>query len=190
MSRRDDIISCGRKFVEEKGASKISVKAITAEVGCTRTLFYHYFNTKSDLISAILDSYVDSFILDLEEWNKNRVKGDIEGSVKEIVAIARKDMFGDGYNSSFRRNLGKYENAALYTEFINIIARRFSRYLCDTTAKDYEELHGIKIDYLYETFYVLILGITGFLRANPSVSDSCLHAIIIQTLHMNLAEER
>lgn len=185
MSRKDDIIACGRKFVDEKGVSKISVKAITAEVGCTRTLFYHYFNTKSELLTAILDSYVDSFMEDLEKWNKNRTKGDIEGAVRDIVTLARRDMFDEGNKSNFRRNLAKYENAALYTEFINIVAKRFSEYLCETTAKDYDELHGIKIDYLYETFYVLILGITGFLRANPSASDECLQAIITQTLHMN-----
>ena len=50
---------------------------------------------------------------------------------------------------------------------------------------DIGALHEIRIEHVYETFYVLILGIVGYLRTHPDVDDEVLKDLIAQTLHMD-----
>ena len=44
--------------------------------------------------------------------------------------------------------------------------------------RDYGALHEIRIEHVYETFYVLILGIVGYLRTHPDVDDEVLKDLI------------
>jgi len=46
-------------------------------------------------------------------------------------------------------------------------------------------LHDVRIDHLYETFYVLILGVIGYLRKHPDADDAVIADVIAQTLHMD-----
>ena len=65
------------------------------------------------------------------------------------------------------------------------VADRVATYIVDTTVRDYGALHEIRIEHVYETFYVLILGIVGYLRTHPDVDDEVLKDLIAQTLHMD-----
>ena len=88
-------------------------------------------------------------------------------------------------HDSFRRSLASQENAALYLEFLNRVADRTASYIVDTTVRDYGQLHEIRIEHVYETFYVLILGVVGYVRSHPDVDDEVLKDLIAQTLHMD-----
>ena len=78
--RRDEIIDAVRAVVAESGISRLSISAVTKRVGCTRSLFYHYFPTKEDALQAALDQSIDAFMARLTAWNDQRVTGDIEGA--------------------------------------------------------------------------------------------------------------
>ena len=91
--------------------------------------------------------------------------------------------------SSFRRSLDTSENAALYLEFVNRVADQTTSYIIDTTVRDYAKLHDIKIEHLYETFYMLILGLCGYIRTHRNVPDEVLKCLIAQTLHMERLSE-
>ena len=88
-------------------------------------------------------------------------------------------------HDAFRRSLASRENAALYIDFVNRVADRISSYIVETTVQDYGARHQIRIDHVYETFYVLILGIVGYLRTHPEADDEVLKDLIAQTLHMD-----
>ena len=53
------------------------------------------------------------------------------------------------------------------------------------TVKDYEALHQICIEHVHETFYVLVLGLVGYLRRHPDADDEMLADLIAQTLHLD-----
>ena len=115
MDRKLEIIQCARELIEERGLAKTSVAAITERMNVARTLFYHYFPSKEDLVAAVLDTYVDEFIASLKEWNAQRVEGDIEGALDTIVALIRDQLFdNDNAHKPFRRALATHENASLY----------------------------------------------------------------------------
>ena len=99
-----------------------------------------------------------------------------------IVRLLRIGLFED---DTFHIALSSRENAALYLEFVNRVADETTRYIIDTTVRDYADLHDVRIDHLYETFYVLILGVIGYLRKHPDADDAVIADVIAQTLHMD-----
>ena len=180
--RRSDIVEAARQLYEERGLSRTSVKDIAERAGITRSLFYHYFPDKQAVTSAVLDDFVEDYIEALSIWNDERMAGEIEQALDGVVRVLRVSVFE---GSSFRRALDTQENAALYIEFINRVADRTARYIVDTTVRDYSELHSVSIVHLYETFYILILGICGYIRTHQDVSNEVLKDIIAQSLHMD-----
>ena len=166
--RRADIVAAARELYEEQGLSKTSVQDITNRMGVARSLFYHYFPDKEAVTSAVLDDYVADFIEATHYGNAQRHPGDIESALSSVVKLMRLGVFE---HDAFRRSLASHENAALYIDFVNRVADRVATYIVDTTVRDYGALHEIRIEHVYETFYVLILGIVGHLRTHPDVHD-------------------
>lgn len=182
MDRREEIVACARELYEKQGLAKTTVRDITDALGVTRTLFYHYFPDKDAVTTAVLDDYVADFLEALRLWDENRHEGDIEHALSGVVKLLRAVVFENG---SFRRALASYENASLYIAFLNRIAERVSAAFVETTVRDYRARHEVRIDHVQETFYVLIVGIAGYVRNHPDVSDDVLKDIIAQTLHMD-----
>ena len=181
-ARRAQIIAAARDLYEERGLSHTTVKDITERVGVTRTLFYHYFPDKDAVTSAVIDDYTQDYIEALAPWNEERIEGDIDHVLSTIVRLLRIGLFED---DTFHIALSSRENAALYLEFVNRVADETTRYIIDTTVRDYADLHDVRIDHLYETFYVLILGVIGYLRKHPDADDAVIADVIAQTLHMD-----
>ncbi len=181
-ARRDAIVEAARQLYEEQGLSRTSVRDITNRVGVTRTLLYHYFPDKEAVTSAVLDNYIEDFIEALRIWNAERRTGDIEHALTSVVKILRLGLFE---HDAFRLSLASRENAALYLEFVNRVADRIASYMVNTTVRDYERFHEIKINHVYETFYLLTIGIVGYVRRHPDVDDEVIKDLIAQTLHMD-----
>lgn len=181
-ARREEIVSVARELFEEQGLSKTSVKDITDRVGVARSLFYHYFANKDALVSAVLDSLIDDYLEALAIWNSEREEGCIDEALTQVVRLVRLGVFE---NDEFHKALATRENAALYLDFINRVADHTALYLMQTTVQDYAEHHDIWINHLYETFYVLIMGVIGYLRTHPDANDAVLADVIAQTLYLD-----
>lgn len=183
LMRREQIISAALTLYEDKGIERTSVKDIAEAAGITRSLFYHYFERKEDVTDAILEGYVEGFVASVREWNKNRVRGDVAGALKSAVSLLRGALFE---RDVFRTLLLKDENASLYLRFSQRAAQMVARYLTDTTAEEYARFHKVEIRHLYESFYLLVFGLVGFLREHPDVSDELVADLIADTLHLDL----
>ena len=179
--RREEIIAAARALYEEKGLARTTIQDITGRIGVARSLFYHYFPDKDAVTSAVLDAYIADYLEALHYWNANRRQGDIEHALSSVVRLLRVALFE---HDAFRAALASRENAALYLEFINSVADQTATYLIESTVRDYQALHEVRIDHLYETFYVLILGIIGYMRHHPDADDALIADLIAQTLHM------
>lgn len=180
--RRLEIIAAARELYEEKGLSKTSVQDITNRVGVTRTLFYHYFSDKDAVTLAVLDDYIDDYVEALTYWNEGRSEGEIDEALLSVVKLLRRGLFEE---DPFHKALASRENAALCLEFINRVADHAAHYIIQTTVQDYAALHEIRIEHLYETFTVLIVGVIGYLRQHPDTDDAVIADVIAQTLHMD-----
>ena len=180
--RRDEIIDAVRAVVAESGISRLSISAVTKRVGCTRSLFYHYFPTKEDALQAALDQSIDAFMAQLTAWNDQRVTGDIEGALNSAAHMLKTLVLQQ--DDAMPHTVATGGNAGLYATFVHRVADRTARYICESTVVDFAALHEVRIDHLYEMFYVLITGLVMFVRANPDVPEETVKDIIASTLHI------
>lgn len=180
--RRGDILAAVRSAIEEDGISRLSISSITKRVGCTRSLFYHYFPTKEDALQAVLDQSIDAFVERLIDWNASRVPGDIEGTLDQAAHLLKSMVRGDSDHTA--RSVAHGGDASLYASFVHRVADRTARYVCSSTVVDFAARHEVRIDHLYETFYVLITGLIMYVRTHPDAPEETIKDIIASTLHI------
>ncbi len=185
--RREQIVQAALSLYERKGIDRTSVKDMTDAAGITRSLFYHYFGCKEDVTDAVLDRYVEGFAAEVRRWNEGRTEGDVAGALRDCVKLVRELLFE---RDAFRLLLLKDENASLYLRFAERSAEVIARYLTDETAVDYARFHSIEISHVYESFYLLVFGLIGYLRQNPDTEDEVIAGLIADTLHLDLSGAR
>ena len=180
-ARRAEIVKAARELCERQGLAHTTIKDIADKVGVTRSLFYHYFPDKEAVVDAVLDDIVSDFLAELKKWNDARERGKIDKALSDVLVIFRSCIFE---NNSFRRSLASYENAGLYLRFMNMVADAAARFFVENTVRDFERYHDVEIDHVYETFYVLIVGLVGYLRTHPDADPELLKSIAAHTLHI------
>lgn len=180
-ARREEILQAVIAVCSTESIGKLSVSSITARVGCARSLFYHYFPSKEAALEAALDYTIDAFIARLRAWNESRELGDIEGALDGISELLKTLVLEmPGISSSITEG----GDAVLYTTFVNRVAERCARYICESTVVDFARYHEILIDNVFETFYVLISGLILYIRSHRDVPVSVIKDIIACTLHI------
>ena len=183
--RRCDIIVAARRLYERKGLTRTSIKDITDEVGVTRGLFYYYFPDKNAVTEAVIDDYAAEFAEDVRIWDESRTRGDIAGAVRSCVKLLRNSVLDA---RRFKASTAISEDSAIYGLFTQRIVDEAVRVVQSTTVEDYRRYHHIEIDYIYETFYMLINGLVALIKANPDIEDRVLETMIEQTLHLDIGE--
>ena len=184
-ARRDAIVQAARKVCLEKGFSKITVSDIASEVGMTRSLFYHYFQNKEEVTSAVLDQYITDFLEAMQHWHESQTALATDESLHSMVKIMRMVLFE---KNTFRMALSTQENAALYLDFLNRFAAQGAEFMVTHPMVE-QTKYGEQSDHLYETFYVLIVGLVSYLRSHPDVEDEVLIDVVTRMLNIQQAEE-
>lgn len=185
--RRQQIVDAARQLYEEQGLSATTVKDISERCGVARSLFYHYFRNKQEVTSAVIDDFVNDYIESLQFWNEHRTPGDIEGSLAGVVTVMRVGVL---------RALQLPPRARHARERVAVPGvhqprgRPHGSLLRGNTVQDYAQNHPVDIDHVYETFYILIMGICGYVRTHRDAPDEVLRDIIAQTLHMERETNR
>ncbi|PJM77664.1 TetR/AcrR family transcriptional regulator [Bifidobacterium felsineum] len=180
-ARREAIVQAARKICLEKGFSKITVSDIAGEVGMTRSLFYHYFPDKDAVADAVLDDVIDEILNRLDQWNHAREVGNVNKAMDDMVHLIR-SLIAD--ESPFSNRMIQDGNAGLYIRFIDRAADRIADYIAQTTVRDFEQLHGLPITNVHETFFTLIVGLISLVRSHPAIADSTIKQVMAQTLHI------
>lgn len=179
--RRRDILAAVRDLCAEQGVGSLSVSSITERVGCTRSLFYHYFPDKQAAIDATLDDMIEDVIEQIRAWNASRVRGDIDGALDSVVVLLKRLIVNQ---NDLPLSLTSTGDATLYTGFVHRVADHAARYVLDSTVRDFARFHSVRIDHVYETFYVLITGLVMFMRTHPEAPEATIKDIIASTLHI------
>ena len=180
-ARKEELLRAVIDVCAREGISKLSVSNITKHVGCTRSLFYHYFPNKEAALEAALDYTIDAFIERLRTWNAGRTQGDIEGALDSIAVLLRSMVL---QTPDLPKAISVGGDAVLYTDFVHRVAERCARYMCESTVVEFQRYHEVLIDHVFETFYVLISGLIMFIRSHPYTSTEVIKDIIASTLHI------
>lgn len=61
MITRSNLLDSSRKLIGQFGYDNVTVDDIVADCGVAKGTFYHYFKSKSDVLSSLSSSYYDMF---------------------------------------------------------------------------------------------------------------------------------
>lgn len=83
----DKILAAAEKVIAAKGIDRATMECIAQEAGVTKQLVYHYFSSKDQLYSAILESVAQNIQLfsDLEVYTKSTPENAICHLVDSII---------------------------------------------------------------------------------------------------------
>jgi AcrR family transcriptional regulator len=60
--RRDAFVDVAERLIRTKGYEQMSVQDVLEELGTSKGAFYHYFDSKADLLTAVIDRMTDAVI--------------------------------------------------------------------------------------------------------------------------------
>ncbi len=181
--RREHLVDAAERAYAERGISRTTVSDVARSAGVTRGLVYHYFPTTQDLLDAVLDRRVAAFAASVREWDDHRTVGDVEGALRDVVALFRAQTRSE---DPLRADLHRVENAALYQRFVDRAVVAVVDTLQVTTVEAYSARHGLAIGHVRATFVVLVHGLVGLVRTEPDTPDDVLAALVRQTLRLDM----
>ena len=60
--RRDEFIDAAQRLIQSRGYEQMSVQDVLDDLGASKGAFYHYFDSKADLLTAVVDQIIDGAI--------------------------------------------------------------------------------------------------------------------------------
>lgn len=180
------ITQAARSLYETKGVAKTTVKDIAAEAGVTRELIYYYFHGKKEITEAVLDDYIEDLVESAMVWNEGREFGKTRQSLRECVQTFRRTLYDAAGND--RPMIRVIEELGVRDAFDVRAVRETVDALNACVASEYARFHTVEIDMVYEMFCVVIFGMVGLLKLNPSITDDELMKVVEQTFHLDMED--
>lgn len=174
---RRNIVSAARDLYVANGIRHTGVREIMDRVGMTRSLFYHYFRSKDEVTSVIIDEYVALCTERIRAQFRTGVAQDADYELRTV----------QGFRAYFNRvdplwaELKKPENVAVYNCLVQRGATAYARMVVDFES---ERTHG-QVDPAadaarFEAVRIVALGMLSVLGFDQSVTDETL----AQALHL------
>lgn len=179
-----DIMQAARKLYETRGVSSTTVKDIAEEAGITRELVYYYFGNKRAITEAVLDDYIEDLVESAIVWNESRRFGDTAGSLRKCIAAMRRSLYDA--SGSPRPMVRVLEELGVRDEFGIRAVKETVDCIDAHIVTEYAAYHKVEIEFVYETFCMLIFGLVGLMKLKPGVSDETLMKLVEQTLRLDM----
>ena len=89
--RRDEFLDAAQRLIETRGYDDMSIQDVLDETGTSRGAFYHYFGSKSQLMSAVVERFSDTMASLLEPVVKDPDLSALDkvGSVLTLLAVRK-----------------------------------------------------------------------------------------------------
>jgi len=133
--RRDEFIDAGQRLIQTRGYEQFSVEELLAEVGASKGAFYHYFGSKTALLEAIVDRFVEAALAQVvrivDDDRLNAIDkfhayfstiARLKGEQKEFLVALMRVWYSDD-NALVREKL-RHEQVRLVTRHIAAIVRQ------------------------------------------------------------------
>lgn len=113
--RRNEIIDIAENLFHTKGYEKCTVNDILKEIGIAKGTFYHYFNSKEEVLDALVLKYKEIIVARAERIHKE----DLDPAIKLLSAFMSMNMAENISNEDLEK-MHKTENALLHQKILNM----------------------------------------------------------------------
>ncbi|SFM11950.1 TetR/AcrR family transcriptional regulator [Halanaerobium salsuginis] len=159
LKRRDTILNEAEKLFIEDGFEKTTVKDIAERAGVAKGTFYYYFDTKEDIITALLERRYNH----TEEKAKYILENDSYSALEKLEKIILRLIFTRRGNFKVYEFFKIDENAKFMKErnkeFWNKFIPLFTQVVKEGVASG-----EFEIEYPEEVTEILFMGIDSFLH--------------------------
>lgn len=133
--RKNELVDAAEELFKDKGYPKTSIADIVNKVGVAHGLFYYYFDSKEDVIDAIVQRMVDEFVVSINE-------------IIEVEEFNTKQKFKRLFYSTFNRKKEKIyffdyykqeENRLMYSKYMTTISDRVVPLITEIIEQGIEE---------------------------------------------------
>jgi AcrR family transcriptional regulator len=91
LKTRQSLQKAFKEMLGSKPYHKINITDLTGKAGIARHTFYNHYETKQDLLNILIDSVLEDFFSDLENWDLLQMDQDRELSMYTSFFQAWKD---------------------------------------------------------------------------------------------------
>lgn len=124
--RRNELLDVADRLFSTKGFSVTTINDIINEIGIAKGTFYHYFQSKEEILDAINERYID--LID----ERARAVSQSDATLPEkllgvFLSMRIRDQVSDGILSEMHRA----ENALMHEKTMHAVITRLSPYLHD-----------------------------------------------------------
>ncbi|MBN1316459.1 MAG: TetR/AcrR family transcriptional regulator, partial [Anaerolineales bacterium] len=111
--RRSELIACAQKFFLTKGFESTSVSDIVEEIGVAKGTFYYYFDSKQDILEAMVNDLSDLAVKEIQSIISNESIPAITKWTQAFQALNNWKLGRKGEMIAFARVLYLNENVHL-----------------------------------------------------------------------------
>ncbi len=148
-----EIVSAAQELFLEKEYEKTTLQDVMNKVGIAKGTVYHYFNSKEELLEAVVGNMVDEYIIALQAVLEG-VKG---GALERMQALILASNVANEQEEKIER-LHRSGNIGLHARLLALALTKMAPFYADVIRQGCEE--GVfKTEHPLETAEVLLAGI-------------------------------
>ncbi len=168
--RRKELVEAAEELFRTKGCEETSVSDIVKKVGVAQGTFYYYFESKDDVLDAVLDHYLKDH---LEGAARGIIADGSKNALQKLQEIVNTTLFARGDGQRLVEFLHKGKNMAAHQKYMVKIQETFVPLLVGLVEEGVRE--GVfEVPYPRETVDYLLVMFTymhDFAMLSPQSGD-------------------
>lgn len=176
--RRNEILDVAEKLFGAKGYNKCTINDILGAVGIAKGTFYYYFNSKEEVLDAIIDRVTEIVVLRAEEAVSNPELSPVMKILNTILSM-RVENEAD---NDLMEELHKPENALMHQKSLSLMVTKVTPLLTKVVSEGISK--GIfKSDFptqymqIFLTSSIILLD-DGIFQVKPEEQQMILRALV------------
>ena len=124
--RRNELLDVADRLFSTRGFSVTTINDIINEIGIAKGTFYHYFQSKEEILDAINERY-----LDLIYERATTVSQSDKSLPEKLLGVFMAMQIQDQVSEEMRSETHRPENALMHTKVMHSVIERLSPILTD-----------------------------------------------------------
>ena len=178
--RKQEIINACERVYKEKGFYGVTIKEISTETSFTRPAIYTYFETKDEILLALLDREYEAWVTDLEKirsikvsLTRTQLAEELAHSLEErevLLRIQNMNLYEIELNSRVER-LAEFKS--LYGQAVETLGAILKNQMPGTTDEECEKI--------ILTFGAFLFGVYPFVFHTEKQLEAMEQAGVVQS---------
>jgi AcrR family transcriptional regulator len=159
--RRKEIMDMAANLFLSKGYEETSINLIVNQLGVAKGTFYHYFQSKEEILEAILEEYISKFA----DWIDNTVNENSMNAYEKLIFVFKHIFSNNNGAEHLTRHVEDKKNARLHQVMDEKFHEKFYPIILGILKQGIEE-RIFNVDYPEEITEILLFGIRAYMHVH------------------------